>query len=173
MSVIVCSASSPPALSNISDNVAKSIPQNTIWILGDLLEFFEEILSITNIPESADVTKNMMIIEITIKLKILERGRYSKNLNIRASGSDTREVSVPCATLKSIQIALLPKTDIQIKLNNVGMIKTAAINSRMLRPFEIFAIKSPTTVTRKSTTPSKEWSNYKTKVKFLPHKRVY
>lgn len=81
---------------------------------------------------------------MTVKAKILESGRYSKNLNIRASGSETKALSAPFAILKSIQIALLPKTDIQIKLNSVGMIKTAAINSRILRPLEIFAIKSPT-----------------------------
>jgi len=144
ISVIVFNASSQPALSNIRANVARSIPQNTIWILGDLLEFLEDILSITSIPESAEVTKKMIIIARTIKLNTLESGRYSKNLNIKSSGSETKVLNAPFATLKSNQIALFPKTDIQIKLNNVGIIKTAAINSRTLLPFEIFDINSPT-----------------------------
>lgn len=144
ISVIVCNASRPPALSSIRAKVARSIPQNTIWILGDLLEFLEDILSITSIPESAEVTKKMIIIARTIKLKTLESGKYSKNLNIKASGSETRALSAPLATLKSNQIALFPKTDIQIKLNKVGMIKTAAMNSRILLPFEILAMNSPT-----------------------------
>ena len=38
----------------------------------------------------------------------------------------------------------VPKTDIQIKLNKVGRISTAAINSLMVLPFDILAINSPT-----------------------------
>ncbi len=84
------------------------------------------------------------MIEIANKLINLVNGRYSKKLNIKASGLLDNSLSSPFATFISNQIALFPNTDIQIKLNNVGIINTAEINSRIVLPLEILAIKSPT-----------------------------
>src|SRR5690606_33364518 len=125
-------------------SAASITPQNTICHFGDFLALRVAILVITKIPESAEVTKKIMIIPITAKLDIVDSGRYSKNLNISASELEANLLNAPFATLRSNQIALFPKTDIQIKLNKVGMINTAPINSLMVLPFEIFAINSPT-----------------------------
>src|SRR5699024_9421859 len=103
-----------------------------------------DILFITNIPESAEVTKNMMIIDIVKKLVIELRGKYAKNSNINASGLLAIVLNAPSATFISNQMALFPNTDIQIKLNSVGSNNTAAIYSRIVRPLEILAINNPT-----------------------------
>src|SRR5690606_32413638 len=98
----------------------------------------------TNIPESAEVTKKTMMIAMVKKLTILVRGRYSIKPNNNASGSVANLINDPSATFTPNQIALFPKTTFQINLNIVGMIKTAATNSRIVRPLETLAINSPT-----------------------------
>src|SRR5690606_26047783 len=84
------------------------------------------------------------IMAIVKKLAIFVNGKYSRNRNIRASGLLANWLNAPLATLTSNHIALLPKTDIHIKLNKVGIIKTATINSLIVLPFEILAINNPT-----------------------------
>src|SRR5690606_15019455 len=142
--VILWSASKPPAFNNNNANITSDIPQNTTCHFGDFLAFFVAILFITKIPESADVTKKIMMIAITTKLTIEESGRYSKNLNINAAGLDANSLSLPIATFRSNQTALFPKIVIQKKLNTLGMINTAPTNSRIVLPLEILAINNPT-----------------------------
>src|SRR5690606_11397550 len=126
--VILCKAFRPPALSNISANVANNNPHPTVCHFGEIRAFLVAMLFITSIPESAEVTKKIMIMAITKKLTISVRGRYTKNQNIRASGLVVNWLNAPLAKLKTNHIAIYQNTDNQIKLNKVGMNKTAAIN---------------------------------------------
>src|SRR5690625_6440444 len=102
------------------------------------------MLSMTRIPESAEVTKKIMIILMTRMLEKEVSGRYSKNRKVRASGSVASALSAPSARLKSNQMALFPKMAIKIKLNKVGRIRTDPTNSMMVCPFEIRAMNSTT-----------------------------
>ena len=142
--VMLCSASNPPAFNKNSAKTANSPPHPAICHLGEIFAFLVAMLFITNIPESAEVTKKIMMIPITIKLINLVNGRYSKNLNIRESGSVASALNAPSATWLSSHMALLPNTDIHIKLKIEGRISTAAINSRMVLPFDILAMNRPT-----------------------------
>src|SRR5690606_994746 len=144
LNVILCRAVKPPAFDSNGAHTASRIPQPTVCHFRGIPASFVAILVMTNIPESAEVTKKTMMIAMVKKLTILVRGRYSKKRNIKASGSVANLLNAPSATFPSNQIALFPKTAIQIKLNIVGMIKTAATNSRIVRPLEILAINSPT-----------------------------
>src|SRR5690606_16513984 len=120
------------------------IPQPIVCHFGAIRAFFVAILFMTNIPESAEVTKKTMMIAMVKKLTIVVRGRYCKKRNINPSGSGASLVSATSATFTDKRSALLPTTAIQIKLNMVGMIKPAATNSRIVRPLETLAINSPT-----------------------------
>src|SRR5690606_37227402 len=119
--VILCKAFNPPAFKSISAKTASKSPQPTVCHFGETEAFLVAILFMTNIPESAEVTKKIMIMALTKKLTISVRGRYSKKRNISASGLVANWLNAPLATLKSNHIALFPNTDIQIKLNKVGM----------------------------------------------------
>jgi hypothetical protein len=79
-----------------------------------------EILFITRIPESAEVTKKIAIIVIAITQIALAIGKLSKNANSRISGSFTSLLSVPPNTFLSIQMAPFPKTVIQRKIKSEG-----------------------------------------------------
>ncbi len=65
ISVIVCNACSPPVFNNMSAKMANKAPQKTICHFGDFGAFLVAILFITNMPESAEVTKKIIIIRIT------------------------------------------------------------------------------------------------------------
>ena len=97
ISVILCKAFNPPALSNNNASTASNTPQNTVCHFGETFAFFVAMLFITNIPESAEVTKKIRIINITKKLTMEENGIYSRNLNIKASGSPASWLSAPPA----------------------------------------------------------------------------
>src|SRR5690606_25971606 len=114
-----------------SAKTASKTPQTIVCHFGETRAFLDAILFITNIPESAEVIKKIRIIAIVKKLIVSVKGKYSKKRNISASGSVASRLSVPLAILLSNQIALFPITDIQIKLNKVGIIKTAPTNSRI------------------------------------------
>src|SRR5690606_14514852 len=88
INVIVWRAFRPPALRSNNANTASRTPHHTTCHLGDFAAFLVAILFITNIPESADVTKKMTMIAITNPLVIEDKGMYSRNRNISASGSD-------------------------------------------------------------------------------------
>src|SRR5690625_3978197 len=103
------------------------------------------MLSMTRIPESAEVTKKIMIILMTRMLEKEVSGRYSKNRKVRASGAVASALSAPSARWKSNQMALFPKMAIKIKLKKVGRNRTAHTNSLMVRPFEIRPMNSTTT----------------------------
>src|SRR5690606_1421361 len=142
--VMLCKATKPPAFNNTRDIKANKLPHRTICLLEVLAAFLVAMLSITTIPESAEVTKNIMIIRITNKLVTLENGRYSKKLNISTSGLPAIRLKAPLACNLSIHMALLPYTVIQIKLNRVGMIRTAATKFLMVRPSELLTMNMPT-----------------------------
>src|SRR5690606_37389864 len=144
INVILCKAASPPALSNNNASAESKIPHPTVCHLGEFLAFLVAILFITNVPESAEVTKKMMIMAIVKKLSIFVNGKYSRNRNIRASGLLANWLNAPLATLTSNHIALLPKTDINIKVNKITIIKTATLNTLIVLPFEILAINNTT-----------------------------
>ena len=60
------------------------------------------------------------------------------------SGWSTSADKAPWATLTSAQMAPLPKVVIQRKMKADGTNITARMYSRMVRPFEMRAMKSPT-----------------------------
>src|SRR5690606_8147833 len=104
---MLCKAFRNPAYKRKSDNTASRHPHNTVCHFGETFAFFVAMLFITNIPESAEVTKNIIIMAITKKLTMAGKGRYSKKRNISASGLSESLLSAPFASCKSNQIALL------------------------------------------------------------------
>src|SRR5699024_884960 len=144
ISVIVCNAWSPPTLRSNKARSASNPPKVIFCHLGEFFASRLAILSITSIPESAEVTKKIIITRMTMVLIISVKGRYFKNSKVNASGLEASIPRAPSAILKSNQMALFPKTDIQIILNSVGNKRTAAINSWIVLPFEMRAINNPT-----------------------------
>ena len=136
--------------------IAISSPQKAFCHLGDCGLLPVEMLFITKMPESAEVTKKMAIITKASAQRPLAKGKLSKNENSRMSGWRTRAESAPCTTLRSIQMAPLPKTVIHRKMNSEGTSITARMYSRegtsitarmysrMVRPLEMRAINRPT-----------------------------
>ena len=123
---------------------AISRPQKAFCHLGECGLLPVDILFITRMPESAEVTKKMAIITKASVQSPLAKGKLSKNENSRMSGWRTSAESAPCTTLRSIQIAPLPKTVIHKKMNSEGTSITARIYSRIVRPLEMRAMNRPT-----------------------------
>src|SRR5690606_31896127 len=142
--VMVCSDCNPPAFSNTKASNPNIPPQKTSCHLGEFVALLDEMLFITKMPESAEVTKKIKIIKIAKILTTFVNGKYSKNLNNKRSALSTTADNVPFAVCWSSHVALCPKKVIHKKLNKVGIISTAPINSRTVRPLEIFAINKPT-----------------------------
>ena len=57
----VCKEDSPPILRKIQANEAIIIPHNNFILLGGFKEPFDESMEITNVAESAEVTKKIEI----------------------------------------------------------------------------------------------------------------
>ena len=95
-------------------------------------------------PESADVTKKMAIIATASTQIALAMGKLSKKENSRMSGLSTSLLNAPPTTFRSIQMAPLPNTVIQRKMNSDGTSSTASTYSRMVRPFDMRAMNRPT-----------------------------
>ena len=98
INVIVCSDFSPAKLSNIKESDPIRAPKKRFCHMGVLLLLFEATLFITNIPESADVTKNIQMANTANVLVIVLSGKYSKNLNSKISGWSTMALRAPLAT---------------------------------------------------------------------------
>src|ERR1700750_1138950 len=77
--VMLWSAFNPPAFNCKRESTASKIPQNTICHFGDLVEFLVAMLFMTNIPESAEVTKKIIMMAITKNPVRVDKGIYSKN----------------------------------------------------------------------------------------------
>src|SRR5574344_1263188 len=119
-------------------------PQNTFCHLGEWGLLDVEILFITRMPESADVTKKMAIIAMAIALIYFAIGKYSKKVNSKISGLSTNFLKAPLAILVSTQMAPVPKTVIHRNMKSDGINMTASTYSRMVRPLELRAMNSPT-----------------------------
>ena len=84
--VMVCKAFKPPVRNSNNDKMHSKAPQNTFCQRGVLGLFFVEMLFITKIPESHEVTKNTAIIAIPNPQSNSDKGNCSKNLNSSTSG---------------------------------------------------------------------------------------
>ena len=103
------------------------------------------MVSITNEPESEDVTKKVTINKIAIMETKVVQGNCSSNTNnaVGISPSVAAEILPPSAP-SSINRAEFPKMLSQRKVNPVGTNNTPRINSRIVRPLEILAMNMPT-----------------------------
>ncbi len=144
ISVIACSAPSPPATSRTAAVTPSSAAQNSRCQTGDCALPRVAIWSITNAPESADVTKNTAISTIATIDSSCGNGRKSKKRNSSASTLVAVCASAPAAPCVSSQIALLPNTVIHTRLNAVGTSSTPITNWRIVRPREMRAMNMPT-----------------------------
>ena len=110
-------------------------------------------MSTTSDAESEDVAKKIATTSTAIPCTISAKGKLSKNANM-ASGTEsaTAALSEPaCAPraaraavpMPSISIACQPKIENQISVNRDGASSTPKTNSRIVRPREIRATKSP------------------------------
>ena len=105
----------------------------------------EASVSITNAPESAEVTKKTPTSRIASDEVKPAAGRYSRNLNSAVDRfSCTARAMPPAATPRSSEIAVLPNTVIHRKVKAVGTNSTPMTNSRIVRPREMRAMNMPT-----------------------------
>ena len=95
-------------------------------------------------PESAEVTKKSAITARLTMPVSAGMGRNSRNLKSSFSGVPVMLPSTPAAPWASIQMAVLPNTVNHSTPNSDGMTSTPKMNSRMVRPREMRAMKSPT-----------------------------
>src|SRR3712207_4604065 len=123
---------------------ANSTPQKAFCHLGEWGWLPDAMLFMTRMPESADVTKKTAIIMSANTQSGVARGNCSKKLKSSTSGLSASADSAPWARFMSIQMAPLPKTVIHRNMKSDGTSSTATMYSRMVRPFDMRAMKSPT-----------------------------
>lgn len=103
------------------------------------------MVSITKEPESEDVTKKVTINKTATMETTVVQGNCSKSTK-RAVGiwfNVAAEIAPPSPP-NSINKAEFPKILSHRKVKPVGTNNTPKINSRMVRPLEILAMKIPT-----------------------------
>ena len=76
----VCKAFKPPANNNTDAITPSVIAQNILWFLGGSWSPPAVSISITKLPESDDVTKNVTISNVDKVAVIWSQGRYPRVL---------------------------------------------------------------------------------------------
>ena len=127
--VAVCNAPKPPLSNRVMATMPVDEAQNTRCHNGVCVLPPEASMSITNEPESAEVTKNNITINTATIDSKLENGKCSKKAN------SAKELSALTVSAKLVSplfmirlIALLPNTVIQIKVKPVGTNNTPVTN---------------------------------------------
>ena len=126
------------------DISASSTPQKAFCHLGELGALPDEMLFITRMPESADVTKNTAIMTMPSTHSAPAMGNWPKKLKSSMSGWSARAERAPPATWLSMWMAPAPNTVIHMNTKSDGTSSTATMYSRMVRPFDMRAMNSPT-----------------------------
>lgn len=137
-------ASRPPPARSTAATVPSNKDQKMRCQTGGFVDPPELSISITRDPESEDVTKNVTITVVAIKLTITEKGNESrKTKSAVVMFSLTAFISVESP--KSVfRIPVEPKAVSHTKLKAVGMNNTPEMNSLMVLPFETRAMNIPT-----------------------------
>ncbi|MNJ38197.1 hypothetical protein D3C77_330390 [compost metagenome] len=144
ISVMDCSAASPPVLIRVPAVTPSSRAQNRRCQMGEPSLPWVAMLSMTKAPESAEVTKKTLM-RITASAEVMSApGKRSKKLNSRVSMLPTESIRVWPPSCWLAQMAALPNTVIHSRLKAVGTNRTPRMNSRRVRPREMRAMKRPT-----------------------------
>ncbi len=144
ISVMDCSAASPPVAIRVPAVIPSSTAQNRRCQIGERSLPWVAMLSMTKAPESAEVTKKTLM-RITASAEVMsDPGKRSKKLNRRVSTLPTELVRLVPPSRWLTQMAALPNTVIHSRLKAVGTNRTPRMNSRRVRPREMRAIKRPT-----------------------------
>src|SRR5690606_19863434 len=104
----------------------------------------EVMLSTTSAPESADV---MIKLQMSIKpstFKTIAKGNFSKNTYRAVEAFSPTAVANEKSPSISPNMVVPPKAENHRKVTIAGRKSTPSINSRMVLPLEILAIKVPT-----------------------------
>ena len=141
----VCNAFSPPATKSTDATTPSEIAQKTLCQVGGFGLPPEVIMSITNEPESDDVTKKVITNSVANNETIVAQGSLSKK-TYNAVGMSERtavEIALP-GSLSSMKRAEFPNMLSQKNVKPAGMKSTPRMNSRIVLPLEILAINIPT-----------------------------
>ena len=141
----VCSAASPPARSSVAATAPSDTAQKIRCQTGGFSAPPELIISITNEPESDEVTKKVTISIVARAEVTVVNGSCSSMTNIATgilvSTADARPTPISCI---SSHRPLLPKVVNHKKVKPEGTKSTPRINSRMVRPRDMRAMNMPT-----------------------------
>lgn len=85
--VAVCKAVSPPAANNTAATTPSVTAQKIRCQTGEFRSPLDVIISITNDPESEEVTKKVTISTVAIKEVIIDHGSCSNSTNIAVGKS--------------------------------------------------------------------------------------
>lgn len=120
-----------------------------------LSEPFVVCIPNTNVAESADVIKNDAISNNAIIDKTMPSGIWLNTPNNCVS-ADISKISL---CFLAVSIPNTPNTLNQIKLTITGTSNTPEINSRIERPFDTRAMKTPTNGSNLTTNPNNKASS--------------
>src|SRR5690606_22527126 len=136
-----CKAVRPPENRRLAAMAACKIPQINFILNDGFIDPNVVCIPSTNVAESAEVIKNTATSKRAIIDKIKPSGIWSNTPNKSCSvGKSTS----PSSFVKYVSIAVVPNVANQKILTSVGAKITPIKNSRIVRPFEIRAIKIPT-----------------------------
>ena len=135
-----CKASSPPLINSMVATVANTIP-HVIFILFDGFSLpFSDSIASTTVAESADVMKYINTKISAITDNIIARGYWLKTPNNIWSIGKLMTGLSGLATF----IANDPNIENHTNENTDGTTNMYVRNSLIVRPFDIFAMKTPT-----------------------------
>src|SRR5690606_37980621 len=139
-----CSAFSPPAASRAMAIAPTSTDQKIRCHTGDSSSPFDDSMSITSAPESAEVMKNTVTSTVATALVSVASGSASRNrYSATELSADTAATSALSPSNRVMCSALLPYTVSHRQVRPIGTISTPTTNSRMVRPRELRARKVP------------------------------
>src|SRR5690625_2665435 len=141
----VCKASRPPPPLSSNTLAVPAIKKPQINFTDNL--GFKVPLDVmeanTYVAESADVTKNIKMSIIDIVLVNISKGSFDNIANKAISTSLFTKVPIPPSPNISMLSAVAPNVVNHNKASKEGAISTPVINSRIVLPLEILAMKSP------------------------------
>src|SRR5690625_4381712 len=122
--------------------IAESVRPQTIFTkLVGLIVPFELSIPSTNVAESADVMKKIATTtSVSIDIRV-PSGYSASTPNVDVSSAKSDIIAKPCCSTFNAET---PNIAIKITHTIAGTINTPSINSLIVRPLDILAIKIPT-----------------------------
>src|SRR5699024_2442799 len=138
---VFCNAINPPLYNRINATAACAIPHVILTEFGGVSEPFVVCIPSTNVAESAEVIKNVIIrINATMDKTIVQGNRWNTaNRTCSSAYFDKSKIPMFCTF-----IAAVPNAANQTKLINEGRNSTPIKNSLIVCPIDTRAIHIPT-----------------------------